>query len=155
MLEQFKIKTARQYNDLMADRDSLLTKCQGLENEVTNLKGMSVEMTNKQIEHDSVIAQLKADSEKAIETLKADYEKQISELKTKVTEEAGSSETKAIQTLAKIGIPADCLPRVECVLTPKECYDKWQSLRATDANEAKVFYNINASVIKQHVGYRG
>lgn len=116
MLDNFKLKTAKQYNELLSDRDALVIKCKELENEVANLKNMSKDMTEAQAQHNNVIATMKTEHETALTSLKADYEKQISELNVKVTEEAASSEAKAIQTLAKIGVPVEELPQAK---TPK------------------------------------
>lgn len=129
-----KIITHKEFTAIEADKKCLLEKCQGLENEVTNLKDMSKDMTEAQAEHNNVITTLKADSEKAIVSMKAEYEnkltvlkvesdkaltdlktatdKTISDLTNQVKEASASSEAKAISTLAKIGVPAEELPKV-------------------------------------------
>ena len=115
MLNTFKLHTHKEYADLQSDRDSLIAKCQGLETEVENLKKMSVEMADKQAQHENVIAQLKDDGDKAIAELKAHYEQTISDLQNQVKVEASSSESKAIATLAKIGVPVDELPQAKAM----------------------------------------
>ena len=134
-----KIFTSKQLASINAEKESALTLARGLETELSNLKEMSKDMVEKQAEHNNVIATLKADHETSITALKAGYENQIATLKTdsekaiaelkaasektisdlqnQVKLEAASSEAKAITTLAKIGIPADELPKVSKGLT--------------------------------------
>jgi hypothetical protein len=144
MLETFKIKTAKQYNELQEDRDALLAKVIELENEIANLKSMSIEMTNKQIDHNNVIAQLKSDSDKAIETTKADYDKQISELKTQVVVEANNSEAKAISVLAQVGVAMDDLPKASNVTADNSPEAKLNTFLAMPHGaERTAFYSTN------------
>lgn len=93
--------------DLRSDNSNLLAKLTEAENEIANLKNMSVEMTDKQASYDAAVATLKAEYEKTITSLKTDYEKQISDLTAKLAESETSTEAKAITTLAKIGVPVE------------------------------------------------
>ena len=78
-------------------------------------KNLKTELKALETSYRAEIKNLKADYEKQLAEMKAGYEKQISELQVKVAAEMVSSETKAVKTLATIGVPADEVPQV-----PKE-----------------------------------
>lgn len=113
MLNIFKANT--QIQELTNDNTSLLQKCQGFENEIANLKAMSVDMTEKQSQHDNVISKLKEDYEKQISTIKAEYEAKIDDLIKTHQEKSNTVAEKAADVIASLGIDPDAIK-----VTPKE-----------------------------------
>ncbi len=104
MLNSLKIHTHKEFTELQTDRDNVLAKLTASENEVNNLKAMSKDMSEKQAEHDNVIATLKTAHETAINALKTDYETQLTNLRSQVEAEKQSAETKGQAIAASIGI---------------------------------------------------
>jgi len=176
----FKLKTHKEFSALQADRDNLLTKLTELESKVDTTKDYAAleadrntifnereELREQANTHNLQLVELRDSQAKAMEELvsshtkamvdlKADYDKQISDLKAEVKKETVSAEEKVISTLAQIGVPQDQLPSAtETVVTPEGCYNKWQSLLASNSKEANQFYNTNREAIKQFVGFRG
>lgn len=104
------LKADRINNDqLQADNVSLVNENQAYKEKVDSHNMIVNQLRDSQVKE---LTELKADNESATAKLKADYELQISNLKSKVEQEAKSSESKAISTLAKIGVPTDELPQV-------------------------------------------
>lgn len=176
----FKLKTHKEFAALQADRDALLAKVTELEAKVDTTKDYAAleadrnnifnqlqEAQEQCNQHNITLSTLRdsqtkemsdmvAAHELALATLKATYEKQISDLNQVVETESTSSESKAISILATVGVPTEKLPEATNVaVTPKDIYDKWQSLQATDKKAATEFYNSNRETIKTFVGFRG
>lgn len=117
-IDDFKIKSAKDYNIVVADRDNLKVQLQASETEVSNLKAMSVEFTDKI----SAFATKEADFNKQIEDLKAEHTKAISDLQGKVETESKSAEAKAQAIASSMGITSeDKLPKVvkSTAITPE------------------------------------
>jgi len=165
-----KIITHKELTAIEAEKKCLLEKCQGLENEVTNLKDMSKDMTEAQAEHNNVITTLKADSEKASVTMKAEYDnkltalkvesdkafidlktatdKTISDLTNQVKEASASSEAKAITIVANLGVPIDDLPPISNNVTNNSPEAKLNTFLAmSSGTEKTAYYNTNRADI--------
>lgn len=170
----FKLYTHKYVSALETEKKSLLAKLEASENEVTNLKNMSKDVMEQQAEYnnnittlkaqydkshaeqqasyENEIAEIKSAHEKEIAELKAATDKEISELKAKVELEAKSSEVKAANTLAKIGVPADELPKAtNAPLTAEDIMAKFNTLSGVAQSN---FYQANKEVILSKLGMK-
>lgn len=97
----FKFVTRKELAAIEADKQSVLAKCQGLENEIENLKNMSQTVMEEKTKYDENIAALRKENEalatnnaNAIATLKAEHEKVLADMKAAYEKQL--ADTKAV-----------------------------------------------------------
>ena len=109
LLDTFNLKSAKDYNALLADRDNLKKQLEASENEVTNFKKMSEDYTAK-IES---FNQVEANYKQQITDLTEAHSKEIEKLKAESETNKKSAELHAQTIAATMGIPSEeKLPKV-------------------------------------------
>lgn len=147
ILDNFNLKSASEFNTLLADRDNLKTQLQASENEVANFKKMSEEYTAK-IEG---FNQVEATYKKTITDLTEAHSKEIETLKAESQANKKSAEVHAQTIAATMGIPSeDKLPKV--VEPPTATLTVEQMLANASPKEKQEIFNKNKEEILKASG---
>lgn len=146
LLDKFKIKSAAEYNTVLADRDNLKTQLEASENEVINLKKMSEDYTAK-IEG---FNQVEATYKKQITDLTEAHSKEIETLKAESQANKKSAEVHAQTIAATMGIPSeDKLPKV---VEPAATLTVEQMLANASPKETQEIFNKHKDEILKAKG---
>lgn len=143
MLDNFKFKTAKEYNQLLADRDTIKQQLEASQAEVATLKTASVEQTEKV----NGFAKVEDDYKKQIEELKATHSKEQTTLQAQAEAEKNSAEVKAQAIVASMGVSPDAkLPQVTEAIPTSTVLDQWA--KASEKDKRDIFKNNKAEILK-------
>jgi predicted nuclease with TOPRIM domain len=136
-----------------------------LNGKVAELEAQNAEWNNKYTQLDAAYNELKnaneqfltekAQMEADIDKLKADHAAEIVSLKQANELKKEEVASQAAEIVASIGVNQEVLPVFELnTLTPEQIYNKWQSLKKTDAQEAAAFYKEHRDTLISYTGFR-
>jgi len=127
--ETFGIKSAKEYNELLSDRDNLRKQLDASQADFATLQKSYTEQTEKI----NAFAKVEEDYKNQIEELKATNSQQQTTLQAKAEEEKNSAETKAQAIVASMGVSEDAkLPKVT---EQKTAYETFKSLSGMKQQE--------------------